>query len=572
MAASQPQPQPTAVGGPQIQLTKGRRNAVLGAVLLGLFLSALDQNVVGTALPRIVTDLGGNGLYTWVVTAYLLTSTITVPVYGKLSDIYGRKSLLMIGVVIFLIGSFLSGLSQNMTQLIFFRGVQGLGAGALFPIALAIIGDLFTPRERGRYQGLFGAVFGLSFILGPFIGGWITDNVSWRWVFYVNMPVGIATFVVIGLVLPNFHPPIKTTARDLDYLGIALFTAGVIPLLIGLTNKGLTNSQGRLHDWTDPSVGPVILLGLVVLAIFLYVETRAKEPIIPLDLFRNRTFSATNLAVFMVSFGLFASVIFLPRYYQAVKGISATKSGYMIWPLLVGLIGSSVLSGFLISKLGRYKVILVLSMVLIIVGSFLMTHLQTNTSDILLWSWMFVFGVGIGPSMSGSTVVIQNSAPINQLGVATSTLTFLRQIGGSVGLAIAGTLFSQSFTQKLPGQLLAQGVPAPLVRQFTSGRSTSGQGNLTGVGLAARLHHVLPPQLQALVPRIVSGVYNAFSLAIGQVFWLTFGASVVAFLAILVIPDLPLRDRSTFASQAANTIPGGKIPPESGAAGQVAAE
>jgi EmrB/QacA subfamily drug resistance transporter len=459
-----------------------------------------------------------------------------------------------------------------MTELILFRGLQGLGAGALFPISLAIIGDMFTPRERGRYQGLFGAVFGLSFILGPFIGGWITDNVSWRWVFYVNMPIGIAALVVIGAVLPNFHPPVKTTARDLDYLGIALFTAGVIPLLIGLTNKGLTNSQGKLHDWTDPSVGPVILLGLVLLAIFLYVETRAREPIIPLDLFRDRTYSATNLATFMVSFGMFASVIFLPRYYQAVRGISATKSGYMIWPLLVGLIGSSVLTGFLISRLGRYKVVLAISMVLVIVGSYLMTHLQANTTDAALWSWMFVMGIGIGPSMAGFTVVIQNSAPINQLGVATSTLTFLRQIGGSVGLAIAGTLFSQSFTQKLPGQLLAQGIPAPIVHQFTSGRSTAGQGNLTGVGLASKLHHVLPPQMQSLVPRIVAGVYDAFSLAIGQVFWLTFGASVVALLAVLVIPDLPLRDRSSFASQAADTIPGAEVPPERGAGGQVVAQ
>src|SRR5215471_535383 len=212
------------------------RSAILGAVLLVLFLSSLDQTIVGTALPRIVTELRGDNLYTWVVTAYLLTSTVTVPIYGKLSDVYGRRPMLLIGVFLFLVGSALSGLSQSMGQLIAFRGVQGLGAGALFPISLAIIGDLFTPRERGRYQGLFGAVFGLSFLIGPFVGGWLTDNVSWRWVFYVNMPIGFAALIVIALVLPNFHPNTGVTLRDLDYLGIALFTAGVVPLLIGLTN------------------------------------------------------------------------------------------------------------------------------------------------------------------------------------------------------------------------------------------------------------------------------------------------------------------------------------------------
>ena len=545
---------------PQIQLTPGRRNAVLGAVLLGLFLSALDQTVVGTALPRIVTDLHGNQLYTWVVTAYLLTSTITVPIYGKLSDVYGRKVMLLTGISIFLGASWLCGLSQNMTELIFFRGLQGLGAGALFPISLAIIGDLFTPRERGRYQGLFGAVFGLSFIVGPFIGGWITDNVSWHWVFYVNMPIGILALVVIGTVLPNFHPTTVVRVRDLDFLGIVLFTAGVVPLLIGLTDKGLTNAHGVLNGWTDASVGGLIVVGLVILAIFLFAETRAQQPIIPLELFRSRPYWATNLAIFMVSFGMFAAVIFLPRYYQAVKGISATESGYLIWPLLVGLIGSSIATGALITRTGRYKVVLTGAMSLFVIGSYFMTHIQTNTTDIALWSWMFLMGIGIGPSMSGFTVVIQNSAPVQQLGVATSTLTFLRQIGGSVGLAISGTLFTQTFTQKVPGQLAAQGVPAQLISRFASGGS--GQNNLTGVSLQSRLAHSLPAQLQPLIPRIVAGIHDAFSLAVGDVFWLTVGAGVVALAATFLIPEVPLRDRGSLRVEAADTIPGAEVPCE----------
>lgn len=553
------EPDAATPGTPQIQLTPRARNAVLGAVLLGLFLSALDQTVVGTALPRIVTDLHGNGLYTWVVTSYLLSSTITVPIYGKLSDVYGRKILLIVGIVVFLVGSWLSGLSQDITWLIIFRGLQGMGAGALFPISLAIIGDLFTPRERGRYQGLFGAVFGLSFIVGPFIGGWLTDNVSWHWVFYVNLPIGVLALVVIAMVLPNFHPAVATSARDLDYLGIVLFTAGVIPLLLGLTNKGLTDAHGKLYDWTDPSVGGLLLVSLVLLGIFLFVESRARQPIIPLDLFRNRAYSATNLAVFLVAFGMFASVIFLPRYYQAVKGISATESGYMIWPLLVGLIGSSIGTGFLISRMGRYKVVLIVAMVLLVFASFLMTHLTENSSNAVLWSWMFLMGLGIGPSMSGFTVVVQNSAPIRQLGVATSTLTFLRQVGGSVGLAISGTLFSQNFTQKLPERLIAHGVPTQVISRFSSGGSTSG-GNLTGVSLAAQLNRSLPPQLHPIVPRIVAGIHDAFSLSIAQVFWLTFGGAVAALLAVFVIPDIPLREHGAAVGMAADITPGAEVP------------
>jgi EmrB/QacA subfamily drug resistance transporter len=557
---------------PQIQLTAGRRNAVLGAVLLGLFLSALDQTVVGTALPKIVTDLHGNELYTWVVTAYLLTSTITVPIYGKLSDIFGRKVMLLTGITIFLAGSWLAGLSQDMNQLILFRGLQGLGAGALFPISLAIIGDLFTPRERGRYQGLFGAVFGLSFIIGPFIGGWITDNISWHWVFYVNMPIGLAALVVIATVLPNFHPNTGVTLRDVDYLGIGLFTASVVPILLGLTNKGLTNSQGQLNAWTDPSVGGLIVVGLILLLAFGFVETRARQPIIPLDLFRIRNYAASNLATFMVSFGMFASIIFLPRYFQAVKGISATESGYLIWPLLFGLIGASITSGIIISRTGRYKLLLTGAMCLIILGAFFSTHITADTTDPVLWSWMLLMGLGIGPSMSGFTVVVQNSTPMGQMGVGTSTLVFLRQIGGSVGLAIAGTIFSQRFTQSLPSQLAAHGVPAPLVHRFTSGTSNTSGGNLTGVGLAAQLHHTLPAGLQHLVPNIIAAINDAFSLAVGDVFWLTFGASILALFAVFAIHEVPLRDRLAGEAVAADLTPGADVPVQRGPAKEAAAQ
>ena len=427
---------PPATAGPTllISLPPRRKLAILGAILLTLFLASLDQTVVGTALPRIVTDLNGASLYAWVVTAYLLTSTVTVPIYGKFSDVFGRKEMLIIGVCLFLAGSWLSGASQDMNQLIAFRAIQGLGAGALFPIVIAIIGDLYSPRERGRFQGLFGAVFALSFIVGPFIGGWITDHISWHWVFYVNVPFGVASLVVLATVLPSARGR-QASIRDLDYIGIVLFTAGVVPFMLGLTNKGNVNSSGQLASWTDGDVGGFIIIGLVILAVFLYAETRAKEPIIPLDLFKNREYAVSMAAVFAFGIAMFAAVIFMPRFYQTVRGVSATASGYYIWPLLVGLMGSSIGTGLLISRLGRYKWLMTGGAVLMLVGGFLMTHITAGVNDWVLWAWMLILGLGIGPAMAGYTVVVQNAVDPSRLGVATSTLTFLRQIGASVGLA-----------------------------------------------------------------------------------------------------------------------------------------
>ena len=531
---------------PPVHLDQRARMLVLGAVMTGLFLASLDQTVVGTALPRIVTDLNGNSLYTWVVTAYLLSSTITVPIYGKFSDVFGRKMMLLIGISLFLVGSALSGLSQNMTELILFRGLQGLGAGALFPISLAIIGDLFSPRERGKYQGMFTGVFGVSFLIGPFIGGWITDNISWHWVFYVNIPVGLFSLAVIAFILPNFHPPIRASWRDLDYLGIAVFTGGIVPLLLGLTNK--VSSSGSVLPWTSFSVGGLMLIGAILIIAFLFVEARAKQPIIPLNLFRDRTFSATNIAVFLLMFGMFASIIFLPRFYQAVRGYSATDSGYTIWPLLVGLIGSSIVSGIVISKIGRYKVILVGAMATFCIGGYLTTHLNATTSNIDLWFWMFLMGLGIGPAMSGFTIVVQNIVERKDLGVATSTLTFLRQIGGSVGLAVSGTLFSQTFAGDAARVSAAHPAVARALRSHA-------QSALTGVGLKTTLHHLLPSSLWPSIPSFVLGIDHAFSSGIADVFWLTFFSAIAALAATFFIREVPLRGSVTVMEEFSTAIP-----------------
>ena len=521
---------------PAVMLSHRARMAVLGATLLGLFLASLDQTIVGTALPRIVTDLHGDSLYTWVVTVYLLTSTITGPIYGRLSDAYGRKPLLMAGISLFLVGSALSGLSQNMTELIAFRALQGLGAGALFPISLAVIGDLFSPRERGRYQGVFGAVFGISFIAGPFLGGFLTDHVSWHWVFYVNLPIGIAALAIIAAVLPSIRRA-SGSWRDIDFLGIGLFSAGVVPLLIGLSNKGQPDSAGALPGWLSPGVGGLILVGAIVLAGFVLAEARAREPIMPLDLFRNRTYSASQAAVFLIAVAMFTAVIFLPRYYQAVRGVSATASGYEIWPLLLGLIGGSIAGGILISKVGRYRSMLIGSAVLLVAGAALMTRLGATTGSPVLWAWMLVVGLGVGPSLSGFTVVVQNCVTPERIGVATSTLTFFRQVGGSVGLAAAGTLFSSTFANRLSGAITAQGVPASAAAHLTGN-----QGSLTAVGdISGQISAALPPAQHDLVARIVTGIHDAFAASVAQIFWLSLAASALALVAIVVLRDVPLR-------------------------------
>jgi EmrB/QacA subfamily drug resistance transporter len=548
---------------PAIELSRRARFEVLGAILLALLLGALDQTIVGTALPSIVTDLHGNDLYTWVVTIYLLTSTICVPFYGKLSDIFGRKPLLLFGITTFLIGSALSGMSQTMEQLIIFRGIQGVGAGALFPISLAVIGDLFTPAERGKYQGLFGAVFGLSALVGPALGGFITDNISWHWIFFVNIPIGIISLAVVARVLPSFRRP--HGKMNLDFVGGAIFVAGMIPLLIGLTNK-------QSGEWTDPQVGGLIVLGLALLAAFLFVESRSAEPIVPLDLWRDRTYAGSMIATFFASFGFFAAVIFLPRYYQVVLGESATTSGYALMPLLIGVIASSILSGQIVARTGKYKVLLLGAITLLGIGSFLFTHLGADTSMQVIWAWQFVLGIGIGPTLAVFTIVVQNAVPFRKLGVATSNLTFFRQIGGTIGLAIAGTVFGSQLTSLLPQRLLSNGIPQQLVDQL-QGQGAGGSfdlNNLVGVGtdLGAAILGQVPEQakpiVEPLIPHIVTSIYESISFAIASVFWLGVVAAGVAFVAVVAIRELPLR--TTLGPVPAHSTEGEVAPAGSGSA------
>jgi len=511
------------------------RVEILVAILLAMFLSALDQTIVGTALPRIVSDLRGNDYYTWVVTIYLLTATVSGPIYGKLSDQFGRRPMVMIGVSIFLVGSALSGVSQEMWQLIAARGVQGLGAGAIFPIALAVIGDLFTPAERGKYQGLFGAVFGISALIGPALGGFLTDHVGWHWIFFVNLPIGAVALAIIWRLLPPIKHPERT--RSIDYLGSAVFTAAIVPILIGLTNK-------QTLEWSNPEVGGLILLGLALSALFVWVESRAAEPILPLSLFRNRSITVSMIAVFLASFGFFGAIIFIPRWFQVVFGSSATESGYQVLPLLAGLIVSSVVSGQLISRTGRYRWLIIVAMALLAIGLLLMTQLRGDTSLGDMWIWMVVAGMGIGPSLAAFTIVVQNAAPFAQLGAATSALTFFRQVGGTVGLAIGGTLFGTALISEAPRQMVAAGVPAEIASRFTASSFSSELSSVGDLGaqILASVPEQFRPAVQPYISQIVTGFHDAFSIAIGSALWIGVAAAIGATLISLAfLPEVPLR-------------------------------
>jgi EmrB/QacA subfamily drug resistance transporter len=540
-----------------LELPQRTRIEIFIVVLLGIFLAALDQTIVGTALPVIVTDLKGNDVYTWAFTSYLLTATVSGPLYGKLSDLFGRRVIFMIGVSVFLTGSLLCATSGQMWQFILFRGIQGLGAGALFPVSLAIIADIFAPSERGKYQGFFGAMFGISSLIGPAIGGILTDTVGWHWIFLVNVPLGLVVLLVIWRTLPTRIE--RGVERTIDYLGAAVFVAALVPILIGLTNK-------QFGEWSDPDVGGLVALGLALAAVFVWVESRAKEPILPLGLFRIRAFTVSVFAMFFAMMGFFAAIVFMPRWYQVVQGSSATESGYQILPLLGGLIVSAILSGQVVARTGRYKPIIFVALLFLALGLFLLTNLRTETDAPLVWLWMALTGIGIGPAFAVFTLAVQNNVPPVELGTATSSLTLFQQVGGTVGLALTGSIFGSVLLEEMPKQITAAGVPPDLAGQFAQGGS-SALNSLSGVGdLGSRILASLPADAQAqvkpLIPLIVQGIHQAFSIATAATFVIGIGAALFA--ALLVLVGLPGGRMGESAEVGAKTPAAGELGQEVG--------
>ena len=434
----------------QEQHVSGNVLVSIGALLLGMLLAALDQTIVSTALPTIVSDLGGMKHLSWVVTAYLLASTAATPLWGKLGDQYGRKRLFQTAIVIFLVGSALCGMAQDMTQLIAFRALQGLGGGGLMVLSMAIVGDLVPPRERGRYQGLFGAVFGATSVLGPLLGGLFTEHLSWRWVFYVNLPVGAVALAVIATAL---RIPRKSTKHVIDYLGTFLIAA-VATCLVLVASLG-----GTTWGWGSPQIIGLAVLGVLLAFAFVRAERRAAEPVLPLKLFRIRTFTLSAVISFIVGFAMFGAMTYLPTFLQVVQGVSPTMSGVHMLPMVFGLLLSSTVSGQIVSRTGRWKVFPVAGTAVTTLGLLLLHRLDENSSTMLMSTYFLVFGLGLGLVMQVLVLIVQNAVSYEDLGVATSGATFFRSIGASFGVAIFGTIFANRLGDKLTEAL--RGVQLP---------------------------------------------------------------------------------------------------------------
>jgi EmrB/QacA subfamily drug resistance transporter len=506
---------------------------VLASLALVMLAASLDTTAVGTAMPRMVSDLRGSELYAWVFTIYLLAMTATMPAWGSLSDRLGRRPILFAGLVVFLAGSALCGLASGMTQLILFRGIQGIGAGAIMPVSLAVIGDLFPPADRARLQAAFSSLFVLAFLVGPTLGGVMADTIGWRWVFYINLPVGFIALAVMARFMPLLRREGERTPFDIA--GVVLFVAAVVPFLIGVRNL----PDGAI---TDPLVGGLMLLGIVIATAFLVVEARAAAPIVPVRMFRMPTFAVASAVVFLSVAGLFVSIMFMPRYFQFVHGASATSSGWQIMSLLAGLVIGAIGCGQVVARTGRWKALLLGAMAVGVTGMALLTGLRADSPMPLVWGAMFLTGLGLGPISAVLTAVVQTTVPAEVMGVATSTITFFRQLGASIWLAISGSIFSTAFREQLPGQLASAGIPAPMVSGLTSGSDAAASEGMANVGdLGAAILAVVPAEARAAVEPFIGGIVNAmheaFSLATGSAFWLGIAAVAAAFVILV-----PLRE------------------------------
>ncbi len=507
---------PQAITDTQYNKSHSEIMVVITALMLAMLLAALDQTIVATALPRIASDLHGLSKLSWVATAYLLTSAISTPLYGKIGDLYGRKKIFQISIVIFLVGSALSGLSQTMNQLVLFRALQGIGAGGLISLVLAIIGDVVPPRQRGRYQGYFGAVFGVASVVGPLLGGFLADAhtllgvAGWRWIFYINIPIGIVALMVIATRL---HLPIKRLEHKIDYSGASLLTVASAALILVSVWAGIT------YTWTSWQILTLFLVGVIFSVLFVFNERRAKEPIIPMNLFRGSIFTVSVIMSLLSGVIMFATILYIPEYQQIVRGYSPIKSGLMLFPMVLGLFVASLVSGRLITRLGHYKPYPIIGGVLLIIGLWLWSGLGLHTSEFTLGWWMVIIGLAIGLLMQVPTLAVQNSVPFEKMGAGTSTTTFARSIGSSFGGAVFGTILISRLNTHIHNLL-------PQFKGSINASSFSG-------GTASLSH--LPIYIQDKVLRAFVGAFH-------DLFIYAIPIAVLTLITAVLLKEAPLKD------------------------------
>ena len=514
-------------------LSRRRIAFILVSIMLGMLLGALDQTVVGTAMPRVIADLNGMQHYAWVTTGYLLASAASMPIWGKLSDAFGRRRFFIIGMALFLVGSALCGQSRSMTELIAFRGIQGLGSGAMMPINQAIIGDIFPPATRAKWSGLMMSVFGFASIVGPIFGGWITDTIGWRWTFYVNLPVGAIGIVLALMALPHHQ---KMRKHVIDYAGATLIVVAAVTLLLAFSWAG---SQ---YAWSSPQVLGLIAFSVVTWVVFYLWEMRAEEPIINPRLFTNSIFSVSVTTSALQSAAFFGSITFLPLFVQGVMGKTATNSGTILMPMMISHIVVSMGWGWMLSRWGRYKVVSVFGFCVMAVGAFLLSRLTMGSSSGTLVAFMVLFGVGFGFTLGTSTVVVQNQYPTHRLGEVSAALQFFRSLGGTIGLAVMGSLLNARFASTLAASLPAQ------LKSIATDPATANQVNNPQVLLSHEavtrltgLFSKFGDQSQALLAQFTDAVRHSLESAIGEVFFVMMGLLVFAVIVVFFLKEVPLR-------------------------------
>jgi EmrB/QacA subfamily drug resistance transporter len=511
------------------EMTRNARILATVGIGLAMFLAALDQTIVGTALPRIVAELQGLDYYAWVATAYMVASTTTTPISGKLGDLFGRRSALLVGIVGFVLASALCGQAQDMVQLIAFRGVQGLFGGVLFSNVFASVADLFDPKTRARVQGIFGGIFGIASVVGPVVGGALTDNLSWRWVFYVNVPVGVVALAAVFFFLPTVAH--KASWRDIDFLGAGALAATLVPLLVGL-------SITRDHDWGSPEVLGLLGFAAVMGVIFFLIEQREKHAIVPFGLFKNRTFAVSMITSFFVAFGMFGAILYVPLIYQGILGIAATNSGLLITPMMVGLVGASLLTGQIITRIDRYRLVGTVAMLVMMSGLWLLGQVTVDTKEIEVVRDLVLVGAGLGATFPLYINASQGAVPRQYLGVVSSQIQFWRNIGGTIGVAILGAVLSHDLPKKIQENIAALNLPPALLSSLPTGASP--QAVFDPAKIAA-LRASVPPALQPVVDQILNAVRAALASTIHEVFFYATAVVTLAVIASVFLKEVPIR-------------------------------